>query len=123
MFFIACAKGFVKDYNGRLIFTVNIRNAKPFLSHNEAYQFSQTTALNNHYFAILSSEGPYNVETRFEALNSDDQVIGSLTTDDMEEGEVWVESMKRYENCALIIKLTEYEDIYLERIIWSNENV
>lgn len=53
MFYIACRNGFVKDFNGRLVYTVDIRRAKPFETWDDAEDFAQGTALVGFYYAIL----------------------------------------------------------------------
>jgi hypothetical protein len=55
MFYIACKNGFVKDYNGRLIYTADIRTAKPFVDWDDAEEFAERSALASYYCAILSS--------------------------------------------------------------------
>lgn len=54
MFYIACRNGFVKDFNGRLIYTVDVRSAKPFVTWDEAHEFALKSALASYYYAILS---------------------------------------------------------------------
>ena len=119
MFFIACKNGFVKDFNGRLIYSADVRNAKPFISHKEAYQFAVSTALANHYYAILSSDGPYNIEMHYEALDTNGGLIAELTTDSNEDAAEWIERVKTYSGCDRITQFCEQGDVYLEKDIWK----
>ena len=119
MFFIACKNGFVKDFNGRLIYSADVRNAKPFISHKEAYQFAVSTALANHYYAILSSDGPYNIEMKYEALDNEGYVIEDLITDDDADAQEWTLKMRVNPKCERISQSCELGNVYLEKDIWK----